>query len=165
MANSLPLPSLLFLLRDRLPAQTHPTTPPNARMLVAGQTFSLFCWITSFAVLCYALDFTPEMYETELRNMERAAEGSSCWPGLAAGFGAAEGLELLSLENCQRQEGARPFPDVHSERGRGKLQQGNSARIPGINPFAPGWSALAQAVQGGCASPFLEILRTQKDSP
>lgn len=73
-------------------------------------------------MLCYALDFTLEMYEMELCNVERAAEGSRCWLGLAAGFGAAGELGLLSLENGQREEGARPFPDVHSKRARGKLQ-------------------------------------------
>lgn len=49
------------------------------------------------------------MYETELCNVERAAEGSNCGPGLAARFSAAGELELLGLENGQKEEGARPF--------------------------------------------------------
>lgn len=71
---------------------------------------------------------------------------------------------MLSLENSLRQKKARLFPDVHSKRSRGKLQCEKSAWVSKINLFAPRWSALAPAAQGGCA-PFLEIFKTPKDSP
>lgn len=97
----------------------------------------------------------PTLYSRDLQ----CGAHHSCWPGLTAGE-----LEMLSLENSLRQKKARLFPDVHSKRSRGKLQCEKSAWVSEINLFAPRWSALAPAAQGGCA-PFLEIFKTPKDSP
>jgi len=93
-------------------------------------------------------------------------QSSVTWKGprraAVAGQGWLQDLGLQGGWNCSAwrtigEEGARPFPDVHSERARGKLQQGNSAWILGIHLFAPGWSALAGAAQESCASCSLEI--------
>lgn len=70
-------------------------------------------------MLRYALDFTPEMYERALHNVEIAAEGGSRWPGLAVEFGGWWGSWNYSAWRMVREKGEPDPFQLCTAKGRG----------------------------------------------
>lgn len=81
--------------------------------------FILFCRITSFAVLCYALDFTLEMYEADLHNLE-SRRGQQLLAGAGCRIWGCRGAGIAQPREQSERRGSQTLSRCAQRKGKGQ---------------------------------------------